>query len=99
MSHHLPCLTCGGDHPTKYHKPGISGPEMKQLTLLLKCDSCGVVVHESLQSRSESDKCGIIYLSDPDRLGYSPEIYPHQFYQCQGRLIPLRPRLGSENDD
>lgn len=25
MSHHLPCLTCGSDHPTKHCKPGISG--------------------------------------------------------------------------
>ena len=47
----------------------------------LKCDSCGVVVHETQDSRSESDQCGI---------GYSSAISPSQFYPCEGKLVPVR---------
>lgn len=48
--------------------------------MLLKCDCCGVVIQESMDTRSESDECG---------LAYSPKSSPGQFYRCEGHLVPV----------
>lgn len=45
--------------------------------LLLACERCGAVIHETLNSRSASDKCSLVYAN--------------RNAPCEGRLRPLRP--------